>query len=77
MKIDVETIKALRSNSRPNRFSISVSDDTLDIMERYCALMGISRGKLIDFWVSENKEAFEKLLIEIEAVLEVAEDDDK
>lgn len=71
MKINVESIKALRGHSRPNRFSISVSDDTLDVMERYCALMGISRGKLIDFWVTENKEMYEKLLAEIEAVLEV------
>ena len=74
MEINIESIKALRGHSRPNRFSVSVSDETLNVMDRYCSLVGISRGKLIDLWVTENKELHEKLLLEIEAVLEAEKD---
>lgn len=42
--------------SRPNRLSISLSDEALSIVDRYCKLMGISRGKLIDSWVIEGRE---------------------
>lgn len=54
---------------RPNRITISVSDQTLDILDRYRHLMGISRGKLIDSWVLESLAAHEAVLSQIESVL--------
>lgn len=54
---------------RPNRITISVSDQTLDILDRYRHLMGISRGKLIDSWVLEGLASHEAVLSQIEGVL--------
>lgn len=54
---------------RPNRITISVSDKTLEVLERYRRLMGVSRGKLIDSWVLEGLDTHMAVLDQIEAVL--------
>ena len=54
--------------SRPNRLSISLSDEALSIVDRYCKLMGLSRGKLIDSWIIDGKEQHLKFLEELEGL---------
>ena len=51
---------------RPHRFTISLSDDAMEIVDRYCGLMGISRAKLIDSFILEGKDQHLAYLEELE-----------
>lgn len=53
---------------RPHRFTISLSDDAMHIVDRYCGLMGISRAKLIDSLIVEGKEQHLAYLDKLEAL---------
>ena len=61
---------------RPNRVTLSLSDESLAVLDRYRRLMGISRGKLVDTWILEGIDTHNALLDQIEAVL-VANKDNK
>lgn len=55
---------------RPNRVTISISDESFAILERYGRLMGISRGRLIDSWILDSLDTHKALLDQIEGVLD-------
>lgn len=60
-----------KPQSRPNRLSISLSDEALSIVDRYCALTGVSRAKLIDSWIIEGKETHLEVLAKLEDILKI------
>lgn len=55
---------------RSHRFTISLSEESFEIVERYRKIMGISRAKLIDSWILEAKDMHEDVLEQLEAVLD-------
>lgn len=55
---------------RPNRFTVSLSDDAMQIVDRYCELMGVSRAKLIDSLIVEGKDQHLAYLEQFEALKE-------
>lgn len=58
--------KVGRPRVRPNRFTISVSDESFEIVERYCELLGISKAQFIDSIIAEGREQHLQYLEELE-----------
>lgn len=52
-----------------HRFTISLSEESFNIVERYRNVLGVSRAKLIDSWILEAKDMHEEVLEKLEAVL--------
>lgn len=53
---------------RKNQFSIILSDTAVDVINRYAALLGISRGAVIESWVIEGLDMHLAYLSKLEKI---------
>lgn len=53
---------------RKNQFSITLSDTAVDVVNRYAALLGISRGALIESWIIEGLDVHLACLNRLEKI---------